>query len=80
MTLDNVEHQEGGCLVPVKLLHDNNVDIIIVGGMGMRPLMGFRQVGIEVLIGEGHYVKDSIDAYLEGKINPMDETSVCRGH
>jgi predicted Fe-Mo cluster-binding NifX family protein len=79
-TLQNVEHHQGGCLVPVNLLHENNVDTIIVGGMGLRPLMGFRNVGIEVLLGEGEIVKDSVNAYLEGKLLPMGDEHVCGGH
>lgn len=45
--LANKEHVQGGCMVPVQLLADNKVERLIVGGIGMRPLMGFRQVGID---------------------------------
>jgi len=47
-TLSNLEHAQGGCMVPVNLLADNRVNALVVGGIGMRPLMGFRQVGIDV--------------------------------
>ena len=46
--VENVGHEAGGCLVPVKILQDANVDAIVVAGMGMRPMMGFGQVGIAV--------------------------------
>ena len=46
--LQNQEHAQGGCMVPVNLLSDNRVTALIVGGIGMRPLMGFKQVGIDV--------------------------------
>ena len=35
-------------MVPVDLLAKRGVKILIAGGMGMRPLMGFNQVGIDV--------------------------------
>jgi predicted Fe-Mo cluster-binding NifX family protein len=47
-TIDNLTHVQGGCMVPVNLLADNQVNALIVGGIGMRPLMGFRQAGIDV--------------------------------
>ena len=47
-TVQNQSHVQGGCMVPVNLLADHNVNALIVGGIGMRPLMGFKQVGIDV--------------------------------
>ena len=38
--LQNTPHTEGGCMAPVLILADNNVDAIIVQGIGGRPLMG----------------------------------------
>jgi predicted Fe-Mo cluster-binding NifX family protein len=47
-TIQNQEHVQGGCMVPVNLLAGHKVNALIVGGIGMRPLMGFRQAGIDV--------------------------------
>ena len=49
-TLKNDGHVQGGCMVPVNLLASHNVKALIVGGIGMRPLMGFKQVGINVSV------------------------------
>ena len=35
-------------MVPVTILKDANVQAIVVGGMGARPMQGFSQVGITV--------------------------------
>ena len=35
-------------MVPVNLLAQHKVNALIVGGIGMRPLMGFKQAGIDV--------------------------------
>lgn len=78
--VNNVEHSEGGCLVPVRLLADQGVNVIVVSGMGMRPLMGFRETGIEVLIGRGVTVQESIDSYIARKLDPMSDDYVCGGH
>ena len=51
--IPNVPHQQGGCMAPVQHLAQNGVHQLIAGGMGLRPLMGFNQVGIEVYHGGG---------------------------
>ena len=48
--IPNVPHQQGGCMAPVKYLAQQGVVELIAGGMGMRPLMGFNQAGIEVFL------------------------------
>ncbi|MFW6333868.1 MAG: NifB/NifX family molybdenum-iron cluster-binding protein [Desulfosalsimonas sp.] len=50
-TVPNIPHEQGGCMAPVQYLAENRVQKLIAGGMGMRPLMGFNQVGIEVYYG-----------------------------
>lgn len=47
--LQNPPHEEGGCLRPVGLLSQAGATAIVAAGMGMRPLMGFEQAGIDVL-------------------------------
>ena len=46
--LHNAPHTEGGCMAPVLLLAEHNVDAIVVDGIGGRRLMGFNLVGIAV--------------------------------
>ena len=36
-TIPNQSHVQGGCMVPVNLLAENEVNALIVGGIGMRP-------------------------------------------
>jgi predicted Fe-Mo cluster-binding NifX family protein len=47
--IDNIPHSEGGCMAPVNLLAQHKVNMVIVNGIGGRPLMGFQQLGITVL-------------------------------
>ncbi|AOY58539.1 MULTISPECIES: NifB/NifX family molybdenum-iron cluster-binding protein [Desulfococcus] len=79
-TIPNEEHVQGGCMVPVNLLARNKVNALIVGGIGMRPLMGFRQMGIDV-----YYDAERIDIQpvvadlIAGTLPMIDETQVCGG-
>ncbi|MEW6623187.1 MAG: NifB/NifX family molybdenum-iron cluster-binding protein [Bacillota bacterium] len=78
--LNNIEHSEGGCLVPVNLLANHNVNSIIVGGMGMRPLMGFKEAGINVYLGDGITVEDAVNSFLKDQLDLMTTDHVCGGH
>jgi predicted Fe-Mo cluster-binding NifX family protein len=78
--VENPPHVQGGCQAPVNLLHRSNADALIVGGIGMRPLMGFQQVGIEVYFGpEGETVGAVIDHLLQGKLALIQPNQVCGG-
>jgi predicted Fe-Mo cluster-binding NifX family protein len=79
-TLPNVPHQQGGCMAPVNHLAQNGVTVLIAGGMGMRPLMGFNQVGIDVLYGGGaQRVGEAVDALLEGRLPRFTNEFTCGG-
>ena len=79
-TLPNVPHQQGGCLAPVNHLAQNGVTVLIAGGMGMRPLMGFIQVGIDVYRGtEAPSVEAAVQAFLKGELQRFTRESTCGG-
>jgi predicted Fe-Mo cluster-binding NifX family protein len=79
-TLPNVPHQQGGCMAPVNHLAQNGVQVLIAGGMGMRPLMGFNQVGIDVLYGAGaQTVGEAVDALLRGSLQQFTREFTCGG-
>lgn len=79
-TLKNGDHSEGGCMVPVNLLAQNNVNAIIVGGIGMRPLMGFKQNGIEVYYETKNIdIKVVVEDLIAGKLPVISNDQACGG-
>ena len=79
-TVSNEAHVQGGCMVPVNLLAGHNVNAIIVGGIGMRPLMGFRQVGIEVFHDETRpQIRPVVEDLIAGKLPQIADNQVCGG-
>ncbi len=79
-TLANQEHVQGGCMVPVNLLADNNVTSLIVGGIGMRPLMGFNQVGIDVFYDvDRAEIRPVVEDLIAGKLPIITNDQVCGG-
>ena len=76
----NVPHQQGGCMAPVNYLAQKGVQKLIAGGMGLRPLMGFNQAGIEVYFGgQAQTVGQAIDAILEGVLPQFSQEHTCGG-
>jgi predicted Fe-Mo cluster-binding NifX family protein len=79
-TISNQSHVQGGCMVPVNLLAENKVNVLIVGGIGMRPLMGFRQVGIDVYHdAERPEIRPVVEDMIAGKLPIISDDQVCGG-
>ena len=79
-TVPNQEHSQGGCMIPVNLLAGHNVNALIVGGIGLRPLMGFKQVGIEVYHdAERVQIKPVVLDLIAGRLPVIRDDQVCGG-
>ncbi|MCP4341146.1 MAG: dinitrogenase iron-molybdenum cofactor biosynthesis protein [Desulfobulbaceae bacterium] len=78
--LANKEHVQGGCMVPVQLLAENKVQRLVVGGIGMRPLMGFKQVGIDVYYdGERREIRPVVEDMITESLSMIGDDQVCGG-
>ena len=78
--LQNQEHVQGGCMVPVNLLSENRVSALVVGGIGMRPLMGFRQVGIDVYHDDQRTdIEPVVKDLIADKLSQIKNDQVCGG-
>lgn len=79
-TVSNQEHEHGGCMVPVNLLANQNVDAIVVGGIGRRPLEGFAQVGIDVYFDSVNpHVKTVVEHLIADKLEKISSDQACDG-
>ncbi len=76
--VQNLPHEEGGCMRPVLMLAENTVDAIVVDGIGGRPLMGFNQVGIAVHAGMGADVQTAVAAYIQGALPEVGLEGACQ--
>jgi predicted Fe-Mo cluster-binding NifX family protein len=79
-TIQNQAHVQGGCMVPVNLLAEHKVNALIVGGIGMRPLMGFKQAGIDVYHDDTRIdVRPVVEDLVAGKLAIISDDQVCGG-
>lgn len=76
----NIPHGQGGCMAPVQYLAEKKVEKLVAGGMGLRPLLGFDQVGIEVYSGgEAETVAAAVEALLKGELRRFTREATCGG-
>ena len=74
-------HEHGGCLAPVNYLADRGVTVLLAGGMGMRPLMGFNQAGIAVLHDATEpNVGKVAELVAQGRVPVMSPEVACNHH
>lgn len=72
-SIQNAPHEQGGCMAPVMTLKDSGVDEVVLGGIGMRPLQFFIQMGITPYRGIAGTVKDNFNSLVNGKLTPLSE-------
>ena len=77
-SLSNNGHTE--CAGSVRRLVENGVGLMLVTGMGMRPYLVCKQLGIEVRCGITGTVADAIESFVTNKTFPMTEDNLCGHH
>jgi FKBP-type peptidyl-prolyl cis-trans isomerase 2/predicted Fe-Mo cluster-binding NifX family protein len=78
--LENLAHEDGGCMAPVTLLKERGVEVLLAGGMGGRPLSGFQQVGIDVHYKENtNTVREAVELFVSGGCRAFGEAQTCGG-
>lgn len=61
-----------------RFLKENNVDVIIAGGMGEMAQRLFQEREIEVVVGAKGVSEEVVNEYLKGKLKSTG--SVCKEH
>ncbi|MCH4889354.1 dinitrogenase iron-molybdenum cofactor [Acidaminobacter sp. JC074] len=73
--LQNPGHKPG--FLP-KFLSENDIHVIIAGGMGARAQQLFSAESIQVVVGAQGQIEDAIRGFVDGKL--VSTNSVCKEH
>jgi predicted Fe-Mo cluster-binding NifX family protein len=73
------EHHAHGQCSPLKALGDQQVDAIVVGGIGGGALMGLKRAGLKVFKAQGVTVADNITCLREDSLLELIQ-GTCGGH
>lgn len=77
----NPGHNSGACGNAVSNIMNLNVDALIVGGIGGSPAAGFAKAGLAVYVDQSSpTVKDSIDMFLNEKLEKLGSQGTCSTH
>ncbi len=75
----DLNHQHGSCS-PLKALGGQQVDAIVVGGIGGGALMGLRRAGMKVYQASAARVVDNLDLLANNQLNEIGDDMVCSSH
>ena len=76
---NNQHHAHGRCQ-PLAALAGEEVDGIVVGGIGMGALMKLQAAGITVFRAEHPTVAEAVCAYKDGRLQPVAHDGACAAH
>ena len=79
--IKNSGHDAGACGNAVSNIMSLNANALVVSGIGGSPAKGFANAGLDVYFDTtSHTVKDSIEMFLEGKLEKLDGNGTCSAH
>jgi len=74
------EHHEHGACQPLKALGGQEVDAVVVGGIGGGALMGLNRAGLTVYKAQGLTIADNITFFAHNELPILTPSQTCGGH
>jgi len=78
--IDNTSHHQGGAGYPPELLAKQGVEVMLCRGLGRRAITMFTDLGIDVCIGAGGTVRETIEAFRADRLQSADTGDACTRH
>ncbi|WP_048122477.1 MULTISPECIES: NifB/NifX family molybdenum-iron cluster-binding protein [Methanosarcina] len=77
-TISNLSPEiEHNCAAPSKILESNNVNAVLVAGIGGRPLMSLAEKNIKVFAGITGKVSNAVEDYNNGLLQEISMNGTC---
>lgn len=73
------QHAHGACS-PLRALGGQEVDAIVVGGIGNGALMGLRSAGLKVYQSQGRTIGENLALLESNHLALLQPEQVCGGH
>ena len=74
------QHHAHGACSPMKALNNQEVDAIVVGGIGAGALMKLNQKGMKVFQAQAQTVRENVQLLKEKKLQEFTTKHACVGH
>jgi predicted Fe-Mo cluster-binding NifX family protein len=72
-------HEHGGCN-PLRALDNQNIDAVVVGGIGTGALSKLSQAGIKAYRSQSSTVRENLALFLSKGLSEFALQSCCGGH
>jgi predicted Fe-Mo cluster-binding NifX family protein len=77
---NNNQHHEHGTCMPLQSLQGEQIDGMVVGGIGMGALNKLKAANIQVYVSGHATVGEVLAAFKAGSLKPMQPNMACHGH
>jgi len=78
--ISNSSNHMGGKEYPPELLKREGVQVMVCRGLGRRAISLFEEMGIEVYIGAFGSVRDTVEAFKQGRLQLASMGDGCQEH
>ena len=78
--IENTSEHMGGRGYPPELLAKESVEVMLCSGLGRRAIGLFEQFGIMVYVGASGTVKDALEMWKKGMLQPATDENACKEH
>ena len=78
--IENTSEHMGGSGYPPEILAREGVEIMLCSGLGRRAIGLFEQFGIMVYVGAMGTVRNALDMWKEGGLQPATDETACKKH
>ena len=78
--IDNTSEHMGGIGYPPEIIAKSGAEVLLCGGVGGRAVAMFEQYGIMVYIGASGTVKDALQLWKDGKLQPATDENASKHH
>ncbi|MCX5816349.1 MAG: diguanylate cyclase [Proteobacteria bacterium] len=81
VTVNNrdLNHVHGACS-PIKAIGGQDIEAVVVGGIGAGAIRGLNAAGIKVYGSVKETVKDNLNLLIENKLPELSMFNACSGH
>jgi len=75
----NLDHEHGACN-PIMAIGGQDIDAVVVGGIGAGAIRGLNAKGIRVYRSMASTVKENLELFKNGGLPEMSMQHACGGH
>ena len=75
----NMHHEHGACN-PIMALNGNQIDAMVVGGIGPNAIMKLNAMGVKVYRAVAATVSGNVDLLGENRLQELSMDDSCRQH